>query len=132
MWVDDDAMIQLDVLASNDSQVAKQDFYIYPKDIIEFSEKLQKFPKDRNDEVKIEYGVDPKFYCYFMLKAVVLDDVGHSALEIKYESRSTPPSRAEGHFFMVSEVATINDLGKKLSEWVNDMSDVFRHEWKNT
>ena len=32
IWTDDDGMMQLDVRASNDNQVGKQDFYIYPKD----------------------------------------------------------------------------------------------------
>ena len=131
IWTDDDEMVQLDVRASNDVQVGKQDFYIYPEDFLEFGKKLQEFPKSKNDVVKLEYGEDPKFYCYLSLGALVLDNVGHSVIEFKFDNRLDPPSQAQVHFYMQSEPATINELGRKLVSWAGNMKEAFRHEWKN-
>ena len=131
IWTDDDEMLQLDVWVSNDIQVGKQDFYIYPDEFSEFAKKLQEFPKSISDEVKIEYGEDPKYYCYLTLSALVLDSVGHSAIEFKFDNRLDPPLQAQAHFYLQCEPATINEFGKKLISWAGVMKDVFRYEWKN-
>ena len=131
IWTDDDEMLQLDVRASNDSQVGKQDFYIYPEDFSEFGKKLQEFPKSTNDVAKLVYGEDPKYYCYLSLSAVVLDSVGHSAIEFKFDNRLDPPLQAQAHFYMQCNPATINELGKKLVSWGGEMKEAFRYEWKN-
>ena len=131
IWTDDDEMAQLDVRASNDAQVGKQDFYIYPEEILGFGKKLQEFPKSMSDVVKLEYGEDPKYYCYLLLSAVVLDSVGHSAIELKFDNRLEPPSQARAHFYMQCEPATINKLGKQFVAWAGEMKGVFRYEWKN-
>ena len=132
IWTDDDEMLQLDFRASNDSQVGQQDFYIYPKSLLDFSLRLQEFPENIEDEVILEYGKDPNFYCYFLLRALVLDNVGHSALELVFNNRLAPPLQAEVKFYMQCEPATINELGKELVSWAANMGDVFRYEWKNT
>ncbi len=130
IWTDDDKMLQLEVTASNDGQVTNQDFYAYPDDLTDFGNKLQSFPKSLSDVVSLEYGKDPQFYCYFLLRAIVLDSVGHSALEIMTDNRLEPPVKASSHFYMPSEVATINSFGKILKNWVVDMSLDCRFEWK--
>ena len=131
IWTDDDEMVQLDVRASNDAQMAKQDFYIYPEDFLAFANQLQEFPKNKNDVVKMEYGEDPKFYSYLSLGAVLLDELGHSAIEFKFDNRLDPPSQAQVHFYMQSDPAAINELGRKLVLWAGNMVEVFRYEWKN-
>ena len=131
IWTDDDGMVQLELCASNDMQVGKQDFYFYPEGVSEFGARLQEFPKTQKDEISLEYGADPKFYCYFSLKALVLDSVGHSALEVKFDNRLDPPSQAQAHFFMKCEPATVNEFGKRLCAWVSEMNGVFRYDWKN-
>lgn len=131
IWTDDDVVVQLDVRASNDTQVGKQDFYIYPEDFLEFGKKLQDFPRSKNDAVKIEYGEDPMYYCYLSLGAVVLANVGHSVIEFKFDNRLDPPSQAKAHFYMESEPATINELGRKLVSWAGNMKEAFRYEWNN-
>ncbi|MFC1771939.1 hypothetical protein ACFL3A_01150 [Pseudomonadota bacterium] len=131
IWTDDDEMVQLDVRISNDVQVGKQDFYIYPEDLSEFGMNLQGFPKTSNDEVKLEYGEDPKYYCYFSLNALVLDGVGHSAIEVTFDNRLDPPSQAQVHFYIKCEPATINEFGRKLASWAGEMKEHFRYEWKN-
>ncbi len=131
IWTDDDEMIQLDVCASNDSQVTTQDFYIYPKDLLKFGDALQHFPKNKDDIIDVEYGIEPNYCCYFLLRAVVLDAVGHTAFELKTNNRLDPPIKAECHFYLPCEAATINKFGSKLVEWSNDMSKTFNYEWEN-
>ena len=130
IWTDSDEMLQLEVTASNDEQVSNQYFYVYPDDLANFWSELQNFPKSQADVVSLEYGEDPKFYCYFLLRAIVLDSVGHTAIEIKFNNRLEPPAKASGNFFMPSEAATVNEFGKNLCDWAKDMSAEFRFEWK--
>jgi hypothetical protein len=85
---------------------------VYPDNLTGFGNQLQTFPKSQTDIVSLEYGEEPKFYCYFLLRAIILDSVGHAAIEIKTDNRLEPPERASSNFFMSSEVATINALGK--------------------
>ena len=131
IWTDDDEMVQLDVLVSNDFQVGKQDFYIYPDDLSMFGKQLQEFPKTISDVVKLEYGEDPNYYCYLALSALVLDNVGHSVIEVKFDNRLDPPLQAQIHFYIQCEPATINELGKKLVAWVGTMKKTFKYEWEN-
>lgn len=130
LWTDSDEM-QLEVTASNDVQVGKQDFYAYLETITEFAKKLMAFPKSTGDAVTIEYGTEPSYYCYFRLSAVVLNSRGHSALEFEFNNRADPPTKAECHFFMPCEPATANALGKKLLDWSREMEEPLQHEWKN-
>src|ERR1043166_8044697 len=90
VWTDSDEMVQLDLTAANGLQVGSQDFYTYPEELLSFGTALQGFPKNLKDEVKLEYGEDPKFYCHLLLRAFVLDSVGHSAIEIKFANRLDP------------------------------------------
>lgn len=110
-------MLHLEATASNEDQVAKQDFYIYPDDILDFGNQLLAFPKSMSDVVSLEYRKDPEFYCYFLLRAVILDSAGRSAIEIKFDNRLDPPVKASGNFFMPCELATANEFGKQLYNW---------------
>ena len=85
IWTDSDEMLQLEVTASNGEQISNQDFYVYPDDLTNFGSQLQNFPKSQADVVSLEYGEDPNFYCYFLLRAIILDSVGHAAIEIKID-----------------------------------------------
>ena len=56
IWTDDDGVIQVELTASNGAQVGKQDFYAYPKQLLEFGERLSSFPSSLKDVVFFEYG----------------------------------------------------------------------------
>ena len=131
IWTDDDAMLQLEFAASNDRLAAEQDFYVYPAELLQFSEQLQSFPSTLNDVVELRYGEDPQFYCFFLLRALVLDSVGHCALELQFDNRDAPPLKAAASFFMAAEAATINSIGAGLQVWCKDMSEGFVYEWKS-
>ncbi len=132
LWTDSDEMLQLEVTASNDAQVGTQDFYAYPETIANFGRNLMDFPKTASDIVSIEYGVQSNFYCYFLLRVATLNARGNSAFELKFNSRSDPPSKVECNFFMASEPATINSFGKLLLDWLAKMDEPLKFEWKNS
>lgn len=135
LWNDNDEidMLRLELTASNDVQVGTQDFYAYPETLAEFGKKLVCFPENHGDVVMIEYGMEPNYYCYFRISAVVLNSHGYSALEVKFNNRLKPPAKAECHFFLPCEPAIINAFGQKLIDWSNkQMEEPLRHEWKKT
>jgi hypothetical protein len=109
-----------------------QDFYIYPEELLSFEKSLQQFPKTSKDEVRLEYGADPNYYCHFQLRVCVLDSAGHSALELKTNNRQAPPATSESHFYLQCEPATINKLGAELCSWIANMDTPLSFEWKNT
>lgn len=131
LWTDTDEMLQLDITASNDAQVGRQDFYVYPEQLEAFARELMAFPKDRGHTVSLEYGEDPQFYCYVRIRALVLDSRGHSALEVSLDNRQDPPLKAESLFYMACEPATVNVFGKNLLSWTKEMTEPLRYEWKN-
>ena len=129
IWSDDDGMIQVELTASNGAQVGKQDFYAYPEQLLEFGEKLSSFPSSMKDVVVLEYGEDPKYYCHMLLRATVIANTGASAIEIKFENRLQPPMEAQVRFFIASEPASLNKLGKSLINWARLPSGKFRAEF---
>ena len=131
VWTDDDEMVQIELRASNDSQHCEQDFFAYPDDLAEFANELRTFPKNTEHSVTFEYGSDPKYYCHLALSAKVLDQVGHSALEVNADNRLAPPLEAQAHFYLPCEAATVNRLGEQLASWAEAMDGPFRFEWNN-
>jgi hypothetical protein len=131
LWVDADELTQLQVTASNDVQVGRQDFYAYPESIEAFAQELTDFPKKPSHEVNIEYGAPQDFKCHLGIRVFVLDGVGHSAIEITFDNREEPPLKARCQFYLTCEPATVNALGRRLLAWIGrKMDGAFRHEWK--
>lgn len=123
LWTDSDEMVQVELSASNDIITAQQDFYAYPDNIKEFAKFLQNFPRSINDEAKFESGSEEQgYYNYLLIRAFVYDMVGHSAFEIKMDNHEKAPEYALTHFHIKCEAAMINEIGRQLSSWIEDMS----------
>jgi hypothetical protein len=130
VWTDADEMLQLDLAASNDAQVGKQDFYAYPEQIETFARELTSFPKNIEHVVIFEYGKDPQFYCHVRISAVVLDRRGHSAFEVSFNNRLNPPLKSQCLFYMACDPAVINTFGQALLTWLGvDMKEPLQYEW---
>jgi hypothetical protein len=63
------------------------------------------------------------------LRAVVIDQVGHSALEVKMERRETMPMIASVHFYLACNPADLNRLGAALAAWATEPSRALDFEW---
>ena len=129
LWTDDDTMIQVKLSARSADFGAALDFYVYPKQLNEFGERLQTFQTRSDDVVEFEYGAPENFYSFLRLRVMVLDGSGRSAIEIAFDTRRKPPEKAEGRFYLVCYPATINQLGQGLVHWSQNPEVEFRYEW---
>lgn len=116
----------VELFISGDGFAARQDSYVNDEEWEEFALALQSFPANVEQEVAFEYGApEGKNYCYILLKAFVYDGVGHSALEVKVSNLNSPPYKASAHFYILSEAATLNRLGKSLELWARSKENEF-------
>ena len=105
--------------ASNGSFSGVQDFYTYPEDLEALGLGFCKFPQNIQDEVRFELGNRTGNWAYFILvRAFLYDSVGHAAIEFSISNNAIPPYLAQTNFFICTEVASINNLAKKLMEWI--------------
>jgi len=108
----------VEVSVSGGGFAARQDSYIEDDEWVEFGMALKAFPQRLEHEVTFENGApEGKYYCYILLRALVYDGVGHSALEVKISNNSTPPHSAAAHFYIPCEAAALNRLGESLEAW---------------
>jgi hypothetical protein len=132
LWIDDNGMFQLDIGASNDRTSARMELYAYPADILSFASGLESFPANANSEVVWESGgIDPKWYGHMRLRAHVLNGSGHSALEVTMEVRSTPPDSSRSVFSLRCNPADLNELGRRIKEWLAQPSEQLTMEWRD-
>ena len=130
-WTDDDSMLQPELTVSNGIITATQDFYSYPEDLKKFGDELQSFPSSTEHVVTFEYGEDARFYCHVLLRAIVIDSTGHAALEVNFENRRLPPNAISCKLYLSCNPSTINELGFKLSGWVNHPELEIEHQWND-
>lgn len=132
IWTDYDGMLQIVVGAFNGSSSASMDVYSYPADVESFAMQLQTFPATPTDEVVWESGdPDPKWSGHMLLRAHVLDGLGHSAIEVLMDVRGNPPSRAKSHFFLRCNPADLNELGRRIQAWLPDPTQQLTVEWRD-
>ena len=132
IWTDDDGMLQIVVGAFSGSSSASMEVYTYPADVESFAVQLQTFPATHLDEVAWESGdTDPKWYGHMLLRAHVLDGVGHSAIEVLMDVRGDPPNRAMSNFFLRCNPANLNELGRRIQAWLTDPSQQLTVEWRD-
>lgn len=131
-WTDDDGMLRIDVSAANSSTSAAMEVYAYPTDIQAFAEQLENFPSSIKHEVVWESGTpDPKWYGHMLMRARVVDGVGHSALEVLMDVRGSPPYSAKSNFYLRCNPADINVLGTKMQQWLSVPTEKCIVEWRD-
>lgn len=107
------------ISASNDGFCGTQDFYIEPETLGKLGADFCEFPTSIKDEVCFQLGDRAGNWAYFVLvRAFLVDSVGHSAIEFSVGNHSTPPYNAQATFSIYAEVASINRLGQQLQKWV--------------
>lgn len=126
----DDGSFEIEITVSNDAYMAKQILYLYPETLLNFGSQLQDFPKNKEHQVTLEFGQEPNFHCYFLLRTIFLNSACHSAWEVKVDNKREVPEKSSANFFMKAEPYTINDFGKQLCRWAKGMNSEFRFEWK--
>lgn len=118
LWVDDDGMIQVELVASNGRQSTTQDFYTYPQDIESFGRSLSEFfPKLGKGEVTFEYGAEgERVYSFVSLKAfyISLHSIG---ILIRTNNNREGHESAASRFCIEAPLSTVNALGLQISKW---------------
>ena len=135
IWEDDDSMLQLEIEASNGRLVTTQDFYIYPGEFVAFAKQLESFfPKLGKGEVVLEYGSEIENYYAYVLCKVTYKNLGELNIEVRTNNNSEHKDEAAAisHFFSSISNQELNDLGKKLVTWSNNMEQPFTYEWQST
>jgi hypothetical protein len=116
------------IKANNEHCAASLEFYGTPKEFFEFGAELVNFPKDINHEVHYPplgtYDENITYAYYLTIKAFCYDPSGHAALEINLINTGSVPYSYEASFYIQTDVASLNRLGKKLIHW--DVKDVSR------
>ena len=128
LWVDSDAMLQIEVFLEGDGYSATQDIYIYPSELEEFGKRLEQFPSFITEEVVLEIGsIEDRHHCWLKLKAYIYDGVGHSAFEISVKKNGAVHTKAYSQFSVLIEAASLNSLGREIKNWAikNESSLLF-------
>jgi hypothetical protein len=129
---DDDGTLQVVVGASNGRASAGMDVYADPADILAFACDLEGFPANRGSEVCWESGsTDPKWYGHMRLRAHVLNGSGHSVLDVLMDVRGSPPNAEMSRFSLRCNPADLNELGRRIREWIADPSVPLKVEWRD-
>ena len=132
LWSDDDSMLQVAVTAANSTANATMEAYLYPDQIENFASELERFPTGAAHEVELESGSsNPKWYGHLRLRVYVKDGVGHSAVEVLMDRRGDPPNRASHHFYLPCNPADMNELGRRLKQWISEPSRQAAVEWRD-
>lgn len=135
IWQDDDTSINVEFGASNGALTTTQDIYVYPEELSGFGNKLGAyFPKLGKGEVVFEYGSEVEnFYAYVLCK-VTYRNLHQLNIEIRTNNNGDKKDQplALSQFSIGIPVQSLNELGKKLAIWVEQMENEFVYEWNET
>ena len=123
-YTDEEDFIHFALNAGSNKWSSYMEFYGNSTIFKEFAKKLKNFPK--NKEVIFELGKrgnDPKFgnikwAHYIYLRFYCYDAVGHVAIDVIMDNNGDNlPVKKMAQFSILSEVASVNELGEKLTNW---------------
>ena len=129
---DDDGLLQVAFTAGHSSANAAMYVYLYPDQIEHFAAELERFPTGLTHEVVLESGSsDPKWYGHLRVRVYVMDSAGHSAVEVLIDDRGEPPGRASHHFYLPCNPADMNEVGRRLKQWISHPAQEVRVDWRD-
>jgi hypothetical protein len=115
----DDSACRILLSASNGTFAGELEFYSDAPSLLDFAQRLIEFPRSASDEARLEVGEqDGNSACYLLLRALVIDRAGHTAMEIVIDNHEQGHRHADATFFIPCEVASLNQLGRKICGWL--------------
>jgi hypothetical protein len=112
-WAED-GMLRLFVWASAGGFSGAAEIFVTRQVIADFASALAAFPTAIGNAATLEYGDESgDFPAHLMLRAHLLDRVGHSAMRVRFAALANDRDSAHAEFFVLSEIAGINELGRK-------------------
>lgn len=116
LWQDDD-LIELDVIAKSKYVTINQSCYVSIEDIIKNSELIEKYVKNSDNEMYIEFGNKKGNYTpAFSLKLFPMDSHGHLIIEADLEIDDNNTRCHRCIFFIEAELGSIEHFAKELSK----------------
>jgi hypothetical protein len=112
--------IELKVSAYGLDTYSSISFYVDENGIKDIAKKLCSFPS-RDDVIIWSIGSESNdSYAKFMFRIYLYDKHGHVAIEVKMNNNSEAPYTADSRFFIRTEVGSINEFGRKMSELLGE------------
>lgn len=116
LWQDDD-LIELYVIAKSKYVTINQSCYVSIEDIIKNSELIEKYVKNSDNEMYIEFGNKKGNYTpAFSLKLFPMDSHGHLIIEADLEIDDNNTRCHRCIFFVEAELGSIEHFAKELSK----------------
>jgi hypothetical protein len=113
------------VVLSNGETMTQLGVYAHSEDFQNLGESLSKFPKGPDEKVTFERGAIGKAY-YFLLEAANHSN-GQSAIKIIADNHTAEPFHCRAEFFINTDPASINKLGRGLMKW--NFEEVIQFDW---
>lgn len=117
----DETMIELEFSAKSANIYSQLNFYVTESELLELKEKLLKFPISKDESIEWIIGSkEGNTYAYFKLKVFIINKRGHVAVEIEMNNKLKHPYTLYSHFYIPTEIASINELGKNISHLLTE------------
>lgn len=111
----DETMIELEFSANSIDIHSQLNFYVTEDELLELREKLLSFPINKDDSVEWIVGSNEEnVYAYFKFRAFIINRQGHVAIEIEMNNKLKQPYLLYSHFYIPTEIASINELGRNI------------------
>lgn len=107
--------LHLVMRASNGRQRAEITFYVNAKDLTQWADHLEVFPRHGTDVFLWEAGSErpeDSFAHYIRLRAFIHDSSGHCAIHLRFNNNQDLPDREIAEFCIRAEASQINYLGR--------------------
>ena len=108
VW-NDEHMIEISVIASNDRYYGTTKVYTTADDLLELSEKMTNFPTSQDEKVTYCAG-EKNATSYFSMQFFVVDNIGHTSVIIELEDNVSTKHLKEEKNKLLIEIPTEPNL----------------------
>ena len=115
----------LTLAAADARYVVEQEFYVYPRYLLEWAEKLSRFQSRANDDVRFTIG-DHESAHWVSVRAWLVDRAAHAAMAIDLGTPGGDLYRRSASFAIPCDVASLNRIGEAVRRWVDDPTTPLR------
>ena len=98
---------------------------MYPSDLLEWADRLSRFPSRANDEVRFVVGNRESTHWVWM-RAWLVDRAAHAAIAIDLGHPGDDLYRRSASFAIRCDVASLNRLGEAVRRWVDNPTTPLR------
>ncbi len=117
----DETMIELEFSANSANIYSQLNFYVTESELLELKEKLMRFPIGKNNSIEWIVGsIEENTYVYFSFRVFIINKQGHVAIEIKMDNKLKQPYTLYSHFYIPTEIASINEFGKNIDNLLTE------------